>query len=372
MQALFLSAWGYDMSIKAFIREHCPSSLYFSLGKMYRRMKMPAITKRAMKYLPYYQDELSREILVGRLKYLKTSDKNVFIDLAEKIGVKYHKLVDFPEGEFSGIVIVYDNESSDFRYTQRLMPLSDWSGRYRFMKLNDFLRGSEIKDDELLTCILTAGNRKKFDKYISRNNLHYSFKKGLLYSINSDEQYFDVFAPNDDEIVVDAGSYDGMTALHFLEWGGSKIKRIYSFELDPANFPKCEAHLKGHEDKVTLIPKGTWSKNKTVYITSDDYGTTLAQNGTIPAELTVIDDVVGDEKVTFIKMDVEGAELESLKGAKNTIIKNHPRLAICAYHKPEDLYELPGYILSLVPEYKFYLRHYYSCQLETVLYGFVD
>ena len=88
--------------------------------------------------------------------------------------------------------------------------------------------------------------------------------------------------------------------------------------------------------------------------------------------LTAIDNVVGDERVTFIKMDVEGAELKSLMGARNTIIKNHPRLAICAYHKPEDLYELPGYILSIVPEYKFLLRHYSSNNWETVLYAYCD
>ena len=69
-------------------------------------------------------------------------------------------------------------------------------------------------------------------------------------------------------------------------------------------------------------------------------------------------------------MDVEGAELKSLMGARNTIVKNHPRLAICAYHKLEDLYEIPEYILSLVPEYKFYLRHYASNAYELVLYAY--
>ena len=61
--------------------------------------------------------------------------------------------------------------------------------------------------------------------------------------------------------------------------------------------------------------------------------------------------------------------MKSLMGARRTIVRDHPRLAICAYHKQEDLYQLPGYLLSLVPEYRFYLRHYGSNEWETVLYA---
>ena len=72
-------------------------------------------------------------------------------------------------------------------------------------------------------------------------------------------------------------------------------------------------------------------------------------------------------------MDVEGAELKSLVGARNTIIKNHPRLAICVYHKISDVYEIPEYILSIVPEYRFFLRHYNATHhWETVLYASCD
>ena len=98
-------------------------------------------------------------------------------------------------------------------------------------------------------------------------------------------------------------------------------------------------------------------------------GSSIRREGSTEVQLTSIDSALNGEAVTFIKMDVEGAELKSLMGARNTIIKNHPSLAICAYHKHEDLYELPKYILSIVPEYKFYLRHYCSCSYETVLYA---
>lgn len=68
-------------------------------------------------------------------------------------------------------------------------------------------------------------------------------------------------------------------------------------------------------------------------------------------------------------MDIEGSELKALEGAKATIMKNHPRLAICIYHKPMDVIEIPFYIQKLVPEYKFYIRHYASNMWETVLYA---
>lgn len=68
-------------------------------------------------------------------------------------------------------------------------------------------------------------------------------------------------------------------------------------------------------------------------------------------------------------MDIEGAELQGLKGAKNIIVKNRPKLAICIYHKPEDILEIPLYLQSIVPDYKFYIRYYSNHDIETVLYA---
>lgn len=68
-------------------------------------------------------------------------------------------------------------------------------------------------------------------------------------------------------------------------------------------------------------------------------------------------------------MDIEGSELKALKGAEKTIRENKPRLAICIYHKRMDLIEIAAYLLKLVPEYRFYIRHYWSNMWETVLYA---
>ena len=86
----------------------------------------------------------------------------------------------------------------------------------------------------------------------------------------------------------------------------------------------------------------------------------------VPAD--TIDNVLQGRRVTFIKMDIEGGELSALKGAKESICKWRPRLAISLYHKNEDIIELPSYVVSLVEDYKLYIRHYCSDWWETVLY----
>ncbi len=71
-------------------------------------------------------------------------------------------------------------------------------------------------------------------------------------------------------------------------------------------------------------------------------------------------------------MDIEGAEFDALKGAEKTIKKYKPKLAICVYHNPLDIVNIPLYIKELVPEYKIFLRHYSESSSETVCYAIPD
>jgi hypothetical protein len=87
---------------------------------------------------------------------------------------------------------------------------------------------------------------------------------------------------------------------------------------------------------------------------------------------TTIDDFlisVSGTKLDFIKMDIEGSELNALKGAKKVICKYRPKLAISVYHHPEDIYEIPKWIESLNLGYKFYLGHFTTHRDETILFA---
>lgn len=190
-------------------------------------------------------------------------------------------------------------------------------------------------------------------------------------------QYF----PNDiihlsDEVFVDAGCYDLSTSLALRE-RCKNVKKVYAFEPDPANFELCQARKQEtHYEQVELLPLGTWSENTELNFWADSTQCSCVVmpgsivNSSYKVPVAAIDRVVdAEDKVTFIKIDVEGAELESLKGAKETILRDKPKLAVCIYHKPEDLVDIPLYIHQLVPEYKLYIRHHSNDGSETVLYA---
>jgi FkbM family methyltransferase len=189
----------------------------------------------------------------------------------------------------------------------------------------------------------------------------------------SKQQYFDLeeFKSNEEEVFVDVGGFDGMTSIGFLDWcKNSKEKSIYVFEPDSDNIEKCHNNLSKYTDNYKIIDKGCWSTEDTLKFKAQGNGaSSIDTTGENEVKVTTLDKELQDKKVTFIKMDIEGAEVEALKGAKNIIEKNKPKLAISIYHKPEDIWEIPKIIMQYCPEYRFWLRHYSLTSAETVLYA---
>jgi hypothetical protein len=94
---------------------------------------------------------------------------------------------------------------------------------------------------------------------------------------------------------------------------------------------------------------------------------TIQYNTTI--EANTLDNIIGEDKATFIKMDIEGAELNAIHGCVSVITQHKPKLAISVYHKKEDIYIIPILLKQFLPSYRFYLRHYTDTAADTVLYA---
>ena len=203
------------------------------------------------------------------------------------------------------------------------------------------------------------------------------FELGLGLSEKTIEnQYFDEDIINfdpDGEYFVDGGAYDLMTSVILSK--KTSVKKVYAFEADSMNEKKIRETMNVNADlPVDLFMKGLWDREDVLFFDSgDDMESKIAMDntkGNSSIEAVALDDVV-DGKVTFIKLDIEGAELNALIGARETIKMYRPKLAICLYHKPEDMIDIPAYIHELVPEYRFFIRHYADFQYDTVLYAVI-
>ncbi|MDO8805102.1 MAG: FkbM family methyltransferase [Elusimicrobiota bacterium] len=198
--------------------------------------------------------------------------------------------------------------------------------------------------------------------------------EGLLSDVWRKDQYFPegIISLSDREVFVDGGAYSGDTMLAFMRKTKNKYSRCYAFEPDAANAAKLRG-LAGRQRwrDVRLITKGLWRKTDTLrfYASEGPSISAISETGNTAVEVDAIDNAAPE--ATFIKLDVEGAELEALTGAAGTIKRNRPKLAVCLYHKPGDLFEIPLFIRSLVPEYRFYLRQHQPVSCELVLYAVI-
>lgn len=189
-----------------------------------------------------------------------------------------------------------------------------------------------------------------------------------------ERMYFDLpaLSLSSDEVFIDGGAYDGFSSKMFARWSSGRYACIYAFEPDSKNRIVLRKNLDSWNEieRIHVIEKGLWNKNETLFFeATGGQGSCISNDGTQSIDVCALDEQSYASKISFIKLDIEGAEYNALQGAEQVIRNYHPKLAISIYHKPEDIFTLPDLILSYYPKYKLYLRHYGCNPTDTVLYA---
>ena len=181
------------------------------------------------------------------------------------------------------------------------------------------------------------------------------------------EQYFEDFLQleKNGEIFVDVGAFDGFTSQVFINHCPN-YRKIHIFEPEPNNIKIAKENLKKFSN-ICFHHLGLSDSTKTLKIKSDAQSSKISPDGDTEVNLVKLDDYLNSD-YTFLKMDIEGGEVDAINGAIHSIEKYHPKLALSVYHKSNDFWQIPEAVFKARSDYTLYMRHYLEGISETVLY----
>jgi FkbM family methyltransferase len=196
---------------------------------------------------------------------------------------------------------------------------------------------------------------------------------------DSEPQYLatGIFSSRDDEVFVDGGAYDGDT-LRSVIAAGRQFREYVALEPDPANFAALQRYVAGLpgslRERVKPLPFAAYSVKTRMRIEDGGSASATLVPATGPeratdVECVPLDEICADRPLTFLKLDIEGAEPEALAGARTTIARDRPVIAVCVYHRQNHLWKLPLLVESTVTEYRYYLRPYNEEGWDLVCYA---
>lgn len=228
---------------------------------------------------------------------------------------------------------------------------------------------AELTDVLGLLCDETSRN-----VFLETLKLRLTFDVKLLRDPDLADQYFpkDLPAPKYPMRFVDGGSYVGDTIKAMIA-RGFDVEAAACFEPEPLNFSRLSEFARYHLAPVRelcLFPCGLGESTKTHrFFAGHDAASSISEYGDSVIQVVALDEVLPNFTPTFIKLDVEGAERASLLGARKTIEQFRPAIAVCLYHKAEDLWELPLLLSRLTSNYEFALRYHGFNGFELVFYA---
>jgi len=330
-------------------------------------------------------DEVSKEIFKNRLLYSLSGDskyiKNIITTTKEGCEIyniledRKRKKVIFGAGIWAHEILnAYKDIEFECMVDNRIVERTVDDTGMPIVSFDEYMK--EYRD--AIVVIATRLYHKEIYEQLLENGIveENIINAGKMLDSMSVRQYFDLpeLKLSNNEVFIDAGSFDGKTASCFVDLcrkRGIKYKGIWAFEPDSNNRGKCINTLEScGSKKYQVIECGLWHEDTELRFSSGGNAFSKVLNdGDSIVKVRALDNIIKDDDVTFIKMDIEGAEYNALLGAEQIIKKNKPKLAISIYHKPEDICEIPLLIKKMNEEYKFYLRHYSVAEFDTVLYA---
>ena len=238
-----------------------------------------------------------------------------------------------------------------------------------------FFETNQDKVKKILSLLADEKSKEVFLSCIKFRSSHVAIADGTPH-----DQYFpkDIIHLSGEEVFVDCGAYTGDTIAQFRKVSKDRYNKIVAFEPDA----DCRQQILNQKNpRCEVLPYGAWNQKDTQVFLADGKGHSFVESvakeerdlGPLLKKTTIslekIDNLEACASVTFLKMDIEGAEQNALKGAEKTIRHQRPKMAICIYHSNQDMLEIPLWVASLNMGYKLYIRHHSMGLCETVLYA---
>lgn len=255
------------------------------------------------------------------------------------------------------------------------------------LRLDDYSKGKNNPQSRQQSTAYFENNQKRI-KQILANLADEKSKKILKQQIQfrcdgrplplgtPKDQYFvkNIISLSNAEVFVDCGAFTGDSIRRFLKACKNTYKKIVAIEASPKTFLQLQMNDFAN---CVYLNMGVWNKKETLCFSSESKETdhllsshvSSKKMNTIQIPVEALDQIPSCSDMTFLKMDIEGAELNALKGAEATIRKQLPVLAISIYHSDQDLLDIPCWIMSLGLNYKYYIRHHGFASIDVVFYA---
>lgn len=254
-----------------------------------------------------------------------------------------------------------------WRYPQTCLPYRQFESPSKLLeKAADIRRGFKLLEDD--------ESRRQFVAHLRfRLRLDYA----ALPSSTPDNYFPSGLLPalSPDTVFVDCGAYDGDTIRSFLAHQEGRFKSIFAFEPDPQSYQQLRTYVSSlrpeDRERIHLFPVAVGEQRARLrFDAAGNMSSSFSAPGAIEVEVVPIDEVVKESGVPFyLKLDVEGAEGEALRGSEQLISRERPLLAISVYHRPDDLWQLPLQVAAQDLGYHFYLRTQGEDGTEVICYS---